>query len=376
MIIVKHVNHDRRGMKDFIDLPYSLYRNDKNWCPPLKIERKRFFSNKNPFMLHSSVAYFVAYQGNRPVGRVTSHIDKIYNSYYNTRQGFFGFFESIENLETAEKLLSAAENWIKERGINSILGPFNFSTNHEVGFLTKGFERPPFIMMPYTKKFYPEMLYKLGYHKEKELIAYWLSNVTDVPEIVAKSSKKISEKFSDSVEIRNLDVKRLDSELNLVLDIYNEAWSKNWGFVPMTDKEISETAQELKFIANPDITFILYKDRKPAAVLIGLPDINQVLIKIKDGKLLPSGIFKLLFLRKNINHMRVTIMGVKGEYRKQGLDFLLINQVFREGLNKTPYRSVEMSWILEDNILMNRIFKRLNAEPYKKYVILKKRLEG
>lgn len=361
-------------MQDFINLPYSIYSNDKNWCPPLKIERKKFFSDKNPFMLHSRVAYFVAYKENRPIGRVTSHIDEIYNSYYNTQQGFFGFFESIESLEVAEKLMYSAEKWIKASGINSILGPFNFSTNHEVGFLTKGFEMPPVLMMPYTKKYYPVLLYKLGYQKEKELIAYWLGDVTEVPKIVARSVEKISKKFGDSIKIRNIDMKNLNSELSIILDIYNEAWSKNWGFVPMTDKEITEMARELKLIANPDVTFILFKNGKPAAFLIALPDINQVLMNIKNGKLFPSGIFKLLFLRKKIKTIRVSLMGVKSKYRKLGLDFLVINRVFKDGLEKTPYRSVEMSWILEDNALMNRIFERLKADPYKRYIVLKKKL--
>lgn len=375
MITIKQVNNNKKGMKDFIDLPYSLYSNDKNWCPPLKIERKRFFSNKNPFMLHSKIAYFVAYKGSNPAGRVTSHIDYGYNSYYNTRQGFFGFFESIESLEVAEKLMHSAENWIKSSGIDSIIGPFNFSTNHEIGFLIKGFEMPPVMMMPYTKKYYPALFYNLGYQKEKELIAYWLGDVTGVPGIVAKSAEKIHKKFGDSIKIRNIDMKNLNSDLSIVLDIYNEAWSKNWGFVPMTDEEITEMVKELKFIANPDVTFILYKSGQPAAFLIALPDINQVLMKIKKGKLFPSGMFKLLFLRKKIDTIRVNLMGVKNKYRKLGLDFLVINRVFKDGLKKTHYRNVEMSWILEDNTLMNRIFKRLSANPYKRYIVMKKKLE-
>ncbi|MFQ5559758.1 MAG: hypothetical protein ACE5FU_04115, partial [Nitrospinota bacterium] len=305
MITVVDVTKKKRGMRDFIDLPYHLYSLDKNWCPPLKIERKRFFSDKNPFMQHSSVAYFVAYEGPSPVGRVTAHIDAEYNKYYKTRQGFFGFYESIESPSVATTLLAAAENWILEQGIDSITGPCNFTTNHEVGFLTEGFNRPPMLLMPYTKSYYPDLFYSLGYKKEKELLAYWLGDVPRTPKNVTESARKISEKLKGTIDIRHIDMKNLKSELKIVLDIYNEAWSKNWGFVPMTDAEISETASELKLFVNPNLTFILYKDRTPAAVLLALPDIHQVLMKIRDGKLLPFGIFKLLFERKNISRMRV-----------------------------------------------------------------------
>lgn len=376
MITVKQVNHDKKGMQDFINLPYSLYDSDKNWCPPLKIERKIFFSDKNPFMLHSRVAYFVAYKENKPVGRVTSHIDEMYSRYHNKEQGFFGFFESTESIEVAEKLMNSAESWIKSKGINSIMGPFNFSTNHEVGFLTKGFDMPPVLMMPYTKKYYPALLYKLGYQKEKELFAYWFENMTEAPKLVARSSEKISKKHGDSIKIRNINMKNLKSELSIILDIYNDAWSKNWGFVPMTDKEINQMARELKFVVNPDMTFILYKNGKAAAFLICLPDFNQVLIKIKKGNLFPTGIFKLLFCKKNINNLRVSLMGVKNKYRNLGFDYLLINEASESLVTKTPYKNVEMSWILEDNFLMNRIYERLKSDPYKKYIVLKKSLEN
>lgn len=371
MIAVKRVNRDKRGLKDFIDFPYWLYRNDKNWCPPLRLERKRFFSHKNPFMLHSKVVYFVAYEGKRPAGRVTAHIDEIYNSYYNTRQGFFGFFESIESLEAAEKLMSSAENWLKSNGIYSIMGPFNFSTNHEVGFLTKGFERPPVIMMPYTKKYYPDLLYKLGYQKEKELIAYWLGNGTKIPEIVRKSAEKLTKRFGDSVEIRNTKMKNLRADLGITFDIYNDAWSKNWGFVPITNREIDEVALGLRLVADPGTTCLLYKNGEPAAFMIAVPDINEVLINIKEGRLFPTGVFRLLLFRKYIQNVRVILMGVKGKYRRLGLDFLM----YYKYLYESSCNGIEMSWILEDNVMMNSVFERLNADPYKRYVILKKMLE-
>ena len=172
MVIVKQINGDKKGMKDFLDLPYSLYKNDKHWCPPLRLERKEFFSHKNPFMKHSEVGFFVAYKDNQPVGRVTAHRDDVYDKFYQTRQGFFGFYESIEDDKVSGELMNSCENWIKIRRMDSLMGPFNFTTNHEVGFLIQGFESPPVIMMPYTKPYYPDQLYKQGYKKEKELLAF------------------------------------------------------------------------------------------------------------------------------------------------------------------------------------------------------------
>ena len=213
MVIVKQVNDERKGMKDFLELPYSLYRNDKNWCPPLRYERKLFFSDKNPFMKHSEVGFFVAYKDNKPVGRVTAHRDDIYDNLYQTRQGFFGFYESIENDHVSRELMSSCENWIKSRRMDSLMGPFNFTTNHEVGFLIKGYESPPVIMMPYTKSYYPNHLAILGYKKEKELLAFWIDKKTEIPELFPVMAKRVAKEIEGTYEIRNLNMAKLKSEL-------------------------------------------------------------------------------------------------------------------------------------------------------------------
>lgn len=362
-------------MNDFIDLPYRLYKDNPNWCPPIRIERKAFFSRKNSFMSHSEVNYFVAYENGQPVGRVTAHKDEIYNRQYRTQQGFFGFFECYENLETAGKLMAACENWARAQGMNSLLGPINFSTNHEIGFLIKGFDTPPMIMMPYTKEYYPGIMFKLGYAKEKELIAYSLNRTHTLPDFFVNLADKIARDYQDTVKIRTFHMNKLKSELKILLDIYNSAWSKNWGFVPMTDEEISDIARQIKFFANPDFIYILYKDDKPAAFLLALPDINEILIKIKNGKLYPTGWFRLLFQRKHIKSGRVLLMGVRREFRNQGLDVLLYYQLLNDGLEKTSVEKIELSWILEDNKAMVSILKNLQADPYKRYLILKKMLD-
>ena len=376
MVTVEQVNDSKKGMKDFLELPYWLYKEDKNWCPPLRFERKEFFSDKNPFMKHSEIGFFVAYKDHRPVGRVTAHRDDIYDDFYQTRQGFFGFYESVECSETAEKLMRASENWIKSRGMDSLMGPCNFSTNHEIGFLIKGFDRPPAIMMPYTKPYYPDQLAVLGYKKEKELLAF-LINIMAAPEPfavmarrIAVIAKKISRKMRGTYTIKTFNMADLKSELNVILDIYNEAWNKNWGFVPMTAEEIDDMARQLKSIIQPEYIYFLYQNGEPAAFLLALPDINNALIHIKSGKLFPAGIFKLLFFRKYITSGRVLLMGVKKQFRNKGFDLLLYSRLMEETENQL--RSMEMSWILEDNRAMVNILDNLNADPYKRYLILKK----
>jgi len=372
-IKIVEVTNNKKGMKDFINVQYAVYKNDENWVPPLRLERKMFFGKKNPFYEHAEVAFFVAYRDENPVGRVTAHIDHNYNERYDTIQGFFGFFECEERTETAELLMDTAEKWVKEKKCDSIIGPMNFSTNNEVGFLQDGFDRPPVIMMTYTKKYYLEIFENMSYKMEKVLNAYWFGDVQKTPEIITGYAEKLKKKYGEKITMRNIDLKNLKSEIDIVLDIFNEAWSDNWGFVPMTEGEIKNMADELKMVADSKLTFIMYKDDEPVAFLIGLPDLYEVLGKIKDGRILPVGVFKLLFGRKNIKTVRVLLMGVRKKYRKLGLDFLMYQSVFEDGYEE-GYRNVEMSWILDDNKNMNSTLQKIGADLYKKYVIYKKEI--
>jgi len=374
MITIEQISHGQRKINDFIDIPYDLYRDDNNWCPPLKIERKEFFSDKNPFMDNSRVAYFIAYKDAKPVGRVTAHVDNFYNSYHKVRQGFFGFFECINDLEIAKKMMKTAENWLRSNGMDSIMGPFNFSTNQEVGFITEGFERPPVIMMPYNKRYYSDLLGQLSYIEKKKLLAYWMENVTQPPKMVTRFAKSLVKRYQDSVQIRNFDMKNLSADLEIILSIYNEAWGRNWGFVPMTYKEIDTMANQLKLFVDQKYTYLLYRNGEPAAFLLAVPDINELLIDNRSGKLFPTAAFKLLFGRKKIKTLRVLLMGIKRKFRNLGLDILLYHKIFQEGIDKKVYKNVEMSWICDDNRSMINILEKMNAVPYKHYAILGKPL--
>lgn len=376
MITVKEVTTDKKGLKDFINLQYDLYRDEPNFVPPLRIERNIFFNQKkNPFFEHAQGAYFVAYGGEKAVGRITAHTDENYDKYHNCKQGFFGFYESENSAEVCRELCSSAEKWLLARGVRNILGPMNFSTNHETpGFMVKGFDTPPILMMPYTKKYYPDLFKALGYTKAQLLIAYDLHDVKKVPDVVSDYYKKFTEKYGDEVTIRHLDMKNLNADVRIILDIFNEAWCNNWGYVPMTDKEIDQMASELKLIVNPAVTYLLFKNGEPAAFQLAMPNINEILIKIKDGRLTPAALYKLLFWRNRIHYIRVLLMGIRPKFRRLGLDFIMYYHIFNDGLQKTQYRSVEMSWLLESNTMINAVMKRLDADPYKEYLIVSKEL--
>ena len=371
MITIKQVNDNRKGMKDFIGYPYGLYKNDRNWCPPLRIEMKKFFSYKNPFMRHGRVAYFVAYDGTQPVGRVTAHIDETYNRHHNTRHAFFGFYESLESDDVCEKLMQSAENWAKANNMVSILGPFNFNTKQELGFLIEGFEEPNFLMMSYTKAYYPDLLFLFGYRKEKELVSFRISNVLKIPEIIARSAKRLSDLYGDSVKIVTFN--RHDDR-SFIADIYNDAWSENWGFIPITKEEIDHYFEELKFFFYDEFVYTIYTDGEPAAFMFNVLNINEVLIKIRNGRLFPTGLFKLLYNRKRIKSAIVVIMGVKSKFRKLGLEVLVYNKLFEDHLSKPHLNCIETTWKLEDNIPMMKSLEHLNADLNKRYVILKKTL--
>jgi hypothetical protein len=375
VIEVRSVTRDKRGLKDFLELPYTLYKDDPHWIAPLRFERKQFFNPKtNPFFNEARVEYFVAYRNQIPVGRITAHSDQKFSRTHGDKEGFFGFYESVDDPAVCRALTEQAEKFVLAQGHCQILGPFNFSTNHEIGFLKEGFNLPPVVMTTYTKPYYLKLFSDLSYSEEKVLYAWWLENVHTVPELATHYYQKIMEKYGDRLSIRNLNFKNLKQDLDIVIDIFNDAWKENWGFNPMSEEELKKMAEELKLIADPRITYVLYKDGEPAACLLGIPDINEVLAKNRSGRLFPTGIFRLLFGRKKIRTVRVVIMGVKQKFRRLGLDMVMIYHVFNDGLTKTLYRNTEMSWILEDNLPMNSALERLGAKLYKKHVILSKPL--
>ncbi|MFH1983257.1 MAG: hypothetical protein ABIL58_15545 [Pseudomonadota bacterium] len=374
MAIVKQVTGARKGMKDFIDFPYTIYRVDPNWCPLPRFERKQFFSPQNPSMANMEVAYFVAYDGERPIGRVTAHTDEGHNRHYKTRQGFFGFYEALDEPAVAPLLMQAVERWVRERRMTSVIGPMNFTTKHELGFLTEGFQYPPTILMPYTKAYYPRQMADLGYRVEKELVAYRLDRRTPLPENLPRMVNRLMEKHGGDITIRAIDMTRFYEDVETMRRIYNSAWDGNWGFIPMEIDEMNDMAKQLKFFAELPFITLVFKKNRPAAFLLPMPDINEVFFKIPDGRLFPTGFLKLLRHKRYIRTGSILLMGVMPEYRLQGLELIMFDRLMRDALKQNHYDYLETTWILADNYLMCRGMDYLGAQLNKRYIVVKKEL--
>ncbi len=361
----------RREMNQFIKWPMLLYRGDPCFVPPLIVERKEFFGPHNPIFKFTDVAYFLAKdEQDRIVGRVTAHINHRHNDFSSERAGFFGFFECVEDVSVAAALMSAAETWLCERDMAVIRGPFNFSTNEECGFLAEGFDSLPALMMPYTRRYYLDFMESLGYHRAKDLLAYNYESIGRVPDYLVRFAERAREKTQ--VMVRPLDMRHFDEEVERIFEVYNHAWEKNWGFIPMTAEEFRFTAKSLRQIVDPDIAVIAEKEGRAVGFALGLPDYNSLLKKM-NGRLFPLGLIRFLLGRRSIRRVRIVTLGVIEEYRHSGVETLLIYHTFKNGLPK-GYDSCEMSWVLEDNTQARRMFERVGAKPYKTYRIFEKPL--
>lgn len=363
---------DKAGLDRFIRFPWKVYQGNPNWVPPLLGEMKFILSDKNPFFRHAEAAYFSAQQGREVVGRIAAIIDRNHINIHNEQTGFFGFFECLPDPAIAEALLNAAAAWLKERDIETMRGPMNPSTNDECGFLLEGFDSPPMIMMPYTPEYYLDCMERCSLAKSKDLYAY-ISVIKDVPSAgrLERLASAVQAKVPGLV-IRPARMKKFKEELEAVKDIYNSAWSHNWGFVPMTDEEIESMAKRLKPLIVADLLIMAGVNGDPAGFFMAVPDYNQVLRRI-DGKLGPIELVKFLWYSRTITDIRVLTMGVKEKYRKKGIEGLLYLASFKAAMRR-GYERAEMSWVLEDNTLMQKGCELMGGKLYKKYRIFEKQL--
>ena len=359
------------GLRQFIRFPLALYAGDPCYVPHLLSERKRFFSPANPLFEFTEVGYLLARdEAGEVVGRVTAHINRRHNEFWGERTGFFGFFESVQRLEVAQALLTAAEHWLKERGMGLVRGPLNFSTNEECGFLVEGFDKLPVFMMPYTKPYYLDFMGQLGYAKAKDLLAYSYAHTGEIPRRLSEFAERAARRAEATV--RTMRMEAFEDEVRTAFSIYNQAWAQNWGFVPMTEAEFAYMARELRPVVDPSIALFAEVAGEPVGFSLGIPDYNPIL-KRMNGRLFPVGFLLFLLGRHRIRAIRVLTLGVLKEHRKRGLDALLIYWTFANGLAK-GYRWGEFSWVLEDNVLLRRALERFGAVPYKTYRIFEKAL--
>jgi len=356
---------NNKDLKKFIKFPWKIYINDKNWVPPLISEvKKHLDKKKNPFFEHAEAEYFLAFKNGKLAGRIAAVINHRHNEFHNENTGFFGFFECIKDQDTANVLFDTVKKMLKERNLDVIRGPMNFSTNDECGLLIDGFDKPPVIMMTHNPPYYKELIENYGFKKAMDLYAYYIDNPKP-PDKLKRGAELIKKR--KKILIRSLNMKRFNEEIETIKQLYNSAWEKNWGFVPFTENEINHMADSLKSIVDSHLVLIAEIEGEPIGFSLTLPNINQALRKI-NGKLFPFGLIKLLYYFRKINEVRVLLMGVKKKYRKIGIDTLFIYETFKIGTGK-GYNRGEMSWILENNLVMNNIMINLGAKRYKTYRI-------
>jgi len=368
MIEVKPVA-TKSDLEAFIEFPFRLYRNDPYWVPPLKSERRAFFDpRRNPFYEHADIQLFRAVRDGETVGTIAGIINHNHNAFHNEKTGFFGIFEVIEDYSVAEALLATARDWVRAKGMTILRGPMNFSTNEECGLLVDGFDSSPMVFMTYNPRYYVDFIERFGFTKAMDLWAYsilraGLQTADDVSPKLSRVVKKVRERIN--VTIRTVDMPHFDQELAMVKKLYNSAWSKNWGFVPMTEAEIDHLAQGIKRFLDPDLALVAEVDGKPVGFALTLPDINQALMRVR-GRLFPLGWLYYLLDRRKINACRIFALGVVEEYRGRGIDALLYYETARAALKKGYIRG-EMSWILENNDMMNRAIRMMGGQVYKTY---------
>ncbi len=361
---------NKKDKKLFIDLEWRLNKNTPNWVSPLRMERVKVLDTvKNPFYQHSSIELFIAYKDDRPAGRIAAIINKNHNEFHQDKVGFWGFFECVDDPAVSRALFRAAADWLKARNMEEMWGPMNPSTNDECGLLIEGFDTPPMLMMTHNPDFYPGLVEEFGNKKIKDLYA-WYQTTEEALSHSTEKLRRVSEKTVKryGIKIRHIDIKNMKNEVKLMKQVYNNAWSRNWGFVPFTDAEFDYIADGLKDIADPDFLLMAEKDDKPIGFSVILPNINEILADIPNGRLFPTGVFKLLTGMKKIKTVRVLILGVIKEYQFTGLGSAFYIRAMETAREKGIIGG-EMSWILEDNLTMNRAIESFGSRIYKKYRI-------
>jgi len=362
----------KKERKQFINFPYQHYADDENWIPPLKMEQKKLIDTENnPFYKNGDIALFLAEQDGKPCGRIAAIQDRRYNEHHNNKTGFFGFFECINDQSVANLLFKVAGDWLKQRGHTDVLGPANPSMMDEIGVLVDGFEYEPSFMMPYHKPYYDNLITTAGLEKEMDMYAFRVTQATVTLDRIYRAEEIVRRRLP-KLKIREIDTKNLDQEVEIVRNIFNQAWSQNWGFIPLSKEELEELAKDLKLILDPKVAHVAEIDGEPVAFSIALPDLNQAL-KHTDGTLFPTGIFKLLWHRRNIDQIRTALMGVVPEYQGKGIDALLHKEAIING-REVGYNSSELSWVLESNKNMIRVAEKLGANIEKTYRMYQKDL--
>ncbi len=353
-----------RELRKFIKIPWAVYKDDQYWVPPIISEQKRYFNKKkNPFYEYADVKIFVAYKGSKPIGRICAAINHKYIDMYNDKKGFFGFFESVNDRDAAFSLFDVVSDWFKENKIESMRGPMNLSTHDPCGLLVDGFSSSPTIMMTYNPKYYVDLFDSYGFRKECDLFAYKIDHLSK--HVVDKSNEVLKE--NPDIVIRKIDKSKISSETDIIQKMYNETMIDNWGYIPITDREIRCSVKRLKTIIDPDLVYFAEYKNETVAYSIIVPDYN-IPIKEINGRMFPFGIVKIMKNKKNIKNVRAWALAVREDFREKKLGAVMYAKGMEEVLRK-GYEMIEASWINENNISMNRALKWMGFEKCKTYRI-------
>jgi hypothetical protein len=365
----------KKALKTFIQVPWNIYKNDPNWVAPLLAERKEALSPGNPYFKHASWCAWLAYQDGKPVGRICAQVDQLHQSQYDTKVGFFGLIEAPDDDTVFQALFETAENWLREQGMQQILGPFNLGINQELGILVEGFDSPPYIMMGHSPRYYDAAIKRCNYRQAQDLLAY---EITDTKVTIPRTMKALLDRSASRVNVRCLDRRNKDRDLEIMRDIFNDAWANNWCFVPFTKEEFKAVGKELLMLLPSDFIQIAEIDGEPAAFLALLPNINEVITDL-NGRLLPFGWAKLVWRLKvkSPKTARVALMGVRQQYQNTrfgpGLAYVVIKATMDAATDKGLERA-EMSWILDHNHATRNIIEGVGGEITKRYRMYEKDL--
>ena len=367
---------ERRDLKRFIDLPYRLHARDPLWVPPLRRDVAALLSRtKNPFFEHAEAEYFLAERGRDVVGRIAAISNRLHNETHGDRVGFFGFFEVIDDQEVADALFAAAAEWCRGQGHDVLRGPTSFSVNDECGLLVQGFDSPPTLMMPHNPPYYIRLIEAAGFVKAKDLWVYQGGSeerYVPVPERLARATESIRQR--QGITLRPLNLKDFAGEVERIKELYNSAWQKNWGFVPMTDHEIDHLAEQFRPVVIPEMVPMAERDGKLIGFGIALPDLNVVLRSNRSGRLFPVVLRLLWALKmKRIRRARILLLGVAPAYQGKGIDAMLYHWIWTRSGERKIYWG-EAGWILEDNPAMNAGLEKMTFTVYKTYRLYERRL--
>ena len=372
MITIQAVR-SKKEQNEFINLSWFIYKNDEHWVPPLRLDMKSWFSPKHPFYEYGEMQFFIAKQDGKTVGRIAAILNPLYNQHQTAPPtGFFGFFECIDNQEVANKLFDEASNWLRDRGIQIVHGPASPSSNYDYGLLTKGFDDAPRLMMTYNPQYYEKLIRNYGFEQVKLLYAYKVDASLAFANNRLERGAAIVRKRT-GVRIRKLQKSKLKEEMKHVKKIYNAAWQANWGHLPFTESELDKLGADLKLIADEDLLLFAEIDGEVVGKGLAIPDFYFIQ-KQMNGRLLPFNFLKLFTQRKKIEWARVITLGILPAYRKKGIDTVLCYELLKAAINK-GIKYGEGSWILEDNVMMNRAMQGFSGEVYKEYTVFEFDLE-